>query len=99
MVHFWLVSGVWVGRGKRWRGSPEDMSTENNATALTVNTRHSEQVVFPPSANQEFSCGGCLCTGGSGSGKGAALLPLADRGRRRMKHYITSFGEEGSDGT
>lgn len=29
----------------------------------------------------------------------AALLPLADRGRRRMKHYIISFGEEGSDGT
>lgn len=29
----------------------------------------------------------------------AALLPWADRGRRRMTHYITSFVEEGSDGT
>lgn len=29
----------------------------------------------------------------------AELLPLPDRGRRRMKHCITSFDEEGSDGT
>lgn len=29
----------------------------------------------------------------------AALLSLADRGRRSTKPYITSFSEEGSDGT
>lgn len=72
MVRFWLVSGVRVCRGKRWRGSLLNASTENNATAAGVVTRYNEQVVFPPSANRKFSCGGRICTGGSGSGEGCA---------------------------
>lgn len=76
------------------------VSTDNNATAATIITRYNGQVVFPSSANREFFFCGCAAFAREEVGLArAALPPSPDRGRRRTKHYITSSGEEGSDGT
>lgn len=71
------------------------VSTDNNATAATIITRYNGQVVW----TGIFFCG-CAAFARKEVGLArAALPPSPDRGRRRTKHYITSSGEEGSDGT
>lgn len=76
------------------------MSTDNNASAATIITRYNGQVDFPPSANRDFFFCGCAALAQEEVGLAtAALPPSTDRGRRGTKHYITSSGEKGSDGT
>lgn len=75
---------------KSCRRQQQEFFKKNTAAAVT--TRYNEQVVFQLLLIGPFSRGGEEVAR-------AALLPWADRGRRRMTHYITSFVEEGSDGT
>lgn len=51
---------------------PVECINRKQRNSSRVVTRYNEQVVFTPSANREFSCGGRICTGGSGSGEGCA---------------------------